>query len=165
MRTFKSGLLSATVLGAALLFGVAPRATGAQEIPTPADARALVEGVQEGVEGELSVHTLEALMEELGVPGVSIAVIHDFEVAWARGYGIADVETMARVDVETMFQAASISKPVAAMGSMVAVQEGVFGLDDDVNDILTSWALDGEGFTNEHAVTPRMLRAAMPRSA
>jgi len=43
------------------------------------------------------------------------------------------------------------------MGVLRAVQDGVFGLDQDINTILTSWRLDGEGFTDARPVTPRML--------
>ena len=91
------------------------------------------------------------------MPGVSVAVIRGFEIHWAKGYGIADVETGAPVDTETMFQAASISKPVAAMGVLRAVQDGLFTLDDDINDILESWTLDGGEFTATRPVTPRSL--------
>ena len=91
------------------------------------------------------------------MPGVTVAVIRDFEVHWAKGYGIADVETGATVDVETMFQAASISKPVTAMAVLRAVQDGLFTLDDDINDILMSWTLDGGEFTADRPVTPRSL--------
>ena len=82
---------------------------------------------------------VEALLKQFNVPGVSVAVIKDFAIEWARGYGIADVETGTPVTTETMFQAASMSKPVAAMASMRAVQDGKFTLDQDVNTILTSW--------------------------
>jgi len=116
-----------------------------------------IEGVQESTEGDLDHLTLEGLMEEFGIPGVSIAVIKDYEVHWAKGYGVADVETGALVDEHTVFQAASISKPVAAMAVMKAVQEGYFSLDDDINTILTSWKLPDSEFTEEQPVTPRML--------
>ncbi|MEM7414900.1 MAG: serine hydrolase [Gemmatimonadota bacterium] len=106
---------------------------------------------------DLGLTTIDDLMESLNVPGVSIAVIQDFEIHWAKGYGIADVETGAAVDAETLFQAASISKPVAAVAVMRAVQDGMFSLDTDINDILTSWELDGAGFTDEQPVTPRSL--------
>jgi CubicO group peptidase (beta-lactamase class C family) len=43
------------------------------------------------------------------------------------------------------------------MGVMVAVEDGLFDLDDDINDILVSWTLDGEGFTERRPVTPRTL--------
>ena len=114
--------------------------------------RARVRG-GDGVAGQ----TLAAMMKELGVPGVGVAVIHDFEVHWARGFGVADVQTGAPVGVETLFQAASISKPVAAMAVLRAVQDGRFSLDEDINGILTTWQLDGGDFTRGHPVTPRML--------
>ena len=111
---------------------------------------------QPGEDG-LGTSTVAELMEEFGVPGVSIAVIQDFKIHWAKAYGVADVETGQLVDIETMFQAASISKPVAAMGVLRAVQDGLFSLDDDINDILDSWTLDGREFTRNRPVTPRTL--------
>lgn len=117
-----------------------------------------VEGSQLGADaGSLGEMTLEELMQHFGVPGISVAVIRDFEIHWAKGYGIADVETGAAVNTETLFQAGSISKPVAAMGTLRAVQDGLFELDDDINDILTSWTLDGGEFTRNQPVTPRTL--------
>ena len=105
----------------------------------------------------LDPYTLDEIMETAGVPGVSIAVISDFQVHWAKGYGIADVETSAPVDTDTLFQAASISKSVAAMAVLKAVQDGTFSLDDDINTILTSWELPESRFTLEGPVTPRTL--------
>jgi CubicO group peptidase (beta-lactamase class C family) len=96
-------------------------------------------------------------MTRFNVPGVSISVIQDHRIHWAKGYGIADVATGALVDTGTMFQAASISKPVAAMAVLRAVQDGLFTLDTDINAILTSWKLDGGTFTKDGPVTPRTL--------
>jgi CubicO group peptidase (beta-lactamase class C family) len=134
-----------------------PARTAAQD-RTAAGYVARIEGVQPGAgANELAGLTLAQLMDRFKVPGVSIAVIRDFEIHWAKGYGTRDVETGEPVDVETLFQAASISKPVAAMGVLKAVQDGLFTLDTDINTILTSWKLNGEGFTTERPVTPRGL--------
>ena len=100
---------------------------------------------------------VEALMKKHNVPGVSVAVIKDFKIEWAKGYGVADAETGTPVTTDTMFQAASISKTIAAMASMKAIQNGRFGLDQDVNTILKSWKLPGGEFTRDRAVTPRSL--------
>ena len=134
----------------------------AQDRPA-AEYIAAIEGRQDGAgPNDQGEKTILELMDELGVPGVSVAVIKDFEIHWAKGYGIADVETGARVDTETMFQAASISKPVAAMAVLRAVQDGLFTLDTDVNEILTSWTLNGGEFTRDRPVTPRSLTLAHP---
>ena len=125
---------------------------------TAADYIETIEGVQDPRSDGLGRLTIESMMEDRGVPGVSVAVIHDFKVHWARGYGVADVETGAAVDTETLFQAASISKPVAAMAVLRAVQDGHFSLDEDINDILTSWQFAGGEFTRDRSVTPRMSR-------
>ncbi len=113
---------------------------------------------QPNIAGSVSDQALvQQLLRQFNVPGVSIAVINDFKVALAMAYGVADVETAAPVTTATLFQAASISKPVAAMASLKAVQEGRFTLDQDINTILRSWKLPVAEFTKEHAVTPRTL--------
>ncbi len=107
--------------------------------------------------GPIDATDIDQLLKQFNVPGVSIAVIKDFKIEWAKGYGIADVEARTPVTPETMFQAASISKTVAAMTSMRAVQDGRFTLDQDVNMILKSWKLPGGEFTKDRPVTPRGL--------
>lgn len=150
--------MSGCAIAAVALLTISIPPSAAAQSRSAAQITAAVEGPQSsaGASG-LGELTLDELMERLNVPGVSVAVIHDFKIHWAKGYGIADVETGAPVDMETMFQAASISKPVAAMGVLRAVQDELFTLDDDINDILESWTFDGGEFTNDRPVTPRML--------
>ncbi|MEM9666326.1 MAG: serine hydrolase domain-containing protein [Bacteroidota bacterium] len=110
------------------------------------------------IQGEPPATTsLAERMETLGVPGVSIAVIEGGEVAWARGYGFADVEAERPVTPQTLFQAASISKPVAATAALRLAQEGRLDLDTDVNAYLTSWQVPDTAFTATEAVTIRRL--------
>ena len=144
--------LAATLLGALVLSFTA---TGAQN---PPDALiATIESPQTGRKGELTALTLEAAMQNLGVPGASIAVIKDFEIHWSRGYGVADTASGARVAPDTLFQAASISKPVAAMAVLRAVQDRRFTLDQDVNTILTSWKVPTGDAPARPPVTLRSL--------
>ncbi|MEM7244443.1 MAG: serine hydrolase [Acidobacteriota bacterium] len=97
--------------------------------------------------------TLEERMEHHGVPAVAIAVIHDFQVVAHRVHGLADRETGEKATRRTLFQAGSISKPVAAFGAMKMVEQGRLSLDDDVNDTLKSWKLPDNEHTKDAKVT------------
>jgi CubicO group peptidase (beta-lactamase class C family) len=101
--------------------------------------------------------TLQEVMQKFHTPGLSIAVIKDFKIEWAKGYGVADVKTGRPVEINTLFQAASISKPVTAMATLRLVQEGRFSLDDDVNKLLKSWQIPSTDLTREQPVTLRSL--------
>lgn len=127
------------------------------ESPTPNEAQRTIEAPRDKDGVGNARKTLEELARDYGVPGFAIAVIDDFEIAWVKPFGVSDVVTGDPVTAETLFQAASISKPVAAMASMRAVQDGLFKLDDDVNSILKSWSVPDNEFTRVRAVTPRML--------
>jgi len=123
----------------------------------PAQVIATIEGAQAPNRQGFDPLTLAQMMDKMHVPGVSVAVIKDYRIHWAKAWGVADVETGAPVTTATMFQAASISKPVAAMASLKAIQDGKFGLDQDVNTILKSWKVPPSEFIKDRAVTPREL--------
>lgn len=101
--------------------------------------------------------TIEERMRHYHVPGVSVAVMVDGRLAWAKGYGVLDREAAAKVDADTMFQAASLSKPVAGLGVLRLVEQGVLSLDAPVNDYLKSWQIPENEFTAEVPVTLRQL--------
>lgn len=78
-------------------------------------------------------------MAQLDTPGLSIAVVEDSEIVWAQGYGVRRAGDDAAVTTETLFQSGSISKPVAALGVLRLVEQGVIDLNTDVNTYLRSW--------------------------
>lgn len=98
---------------------------------------------------------VEAKMRAANITGLSLAVIHDGKVVTAKGYGLRDKSSRKPVTTETLFQAASISKPVAALGALRLVQQQVFSLDADVNTVLKKWKLPENDFTREKKVTLR----------
>lgn len=108
------------------------------------------------IEGD-NTFTLEERMEHYGVPGVSITVIHEGEIAWVKTYGVMDKESLAPVTENTLFQAASISKPVSAYAALRLVEQGKIDLDADINTQLQSWQLPESEFTTEKKVTLKNL--------
>ena len=99
--------------------------------------------------------TLADRMRVLRVPGVSVAVVDEGKVAWARGYG--QTGDGAAVTPETLFQAASLSKAVAAMVALRLVEMGTLALDEDVNVKLRSWKVPPSPAAHGEAVTLRRL--------
>ncbi|HUR56704.1 MAG TPA: serine hydrolase domain-containing protein [Opitutaceae bacterium] len=91
------------------------------------------------------------------VPGLSIAVINDGQIEWARGYGVLRAGEFTAVKSDTLFQAASISKPVAALGALTLVQSGELSLDRDVNEQLKSWKVPVAPAAGGEKVTVRRL--------
>jgi CubicO group peptidase (beta-lactamase class C family) len=100
---------------------------------------------------------LAQLMAAYDVPGLSIAVIDHFRIAWAKGYGVSAAGSNVPVGTGTLFQAASISKPVTAAGALALVEQGKLSLNGNVNDKLTSWKVPENEFTQEQKVTLRRL--------
>jgi CubicO group peptidase (beta-lactamase class C family) len=143
-------LLLLLLTGGALL----TRAHGEESAST---ITAQVEGRQSPSRRDLDPFTLQEIMQKYRVPGVSVAVISEFRVHWAKGYGVADVETDRPVDVNTRFQAASISKPVTTLAVLKAAQDNRLSLDADVNTILRSWKVPHSDLTTTTPVTPRAL--------
>jgi CubicO group peptidase (beta-lactamase class C family) len=96
-------------------------------------------------------------MAALHVPGASVAVINNGAIEWARGYGVAEAGGKRAVGTETLFQAASVSKPVTALGALRLAETGTLSLDEDVNKQLRTWKVPAGAQTAEAPVTMRNL--------
>jgi CubicO group peptidase (beta-lactamase class C family) len=96
-------------------------------------------------------------MQKRRIPGVSLAIIQDGRIVKAKGYGVTEKGGQVPVTPSTLFQAGSISKPVAALGALRLVEQGRLALDADVNAKLTSWKVPENEFTREKKVTLRGL--------
>jgi CubicO group peptidase (beta-lactamase class C family) len=105
----------------------------------------------------LKLAKLEDRMRELKVPAVSVAVFQYGQIEWTRAWGYADAEARRKANPDTRFQAASISKPVAAVAALALVSRGRFSLDENVNKYLKSWRVPENQFTAAEKVTLRRL--------
>ena len=109
--------------------------------------------------------TLAERMNYYNTPGVSIAVINDRSIEWAKGYGSMNNASDGKVTTETIFEAASTSKFITAVLALHFVQNGLIDLDRDVNDYLISWKVPDNEFTQVEKVTLRRLlthKAGLP---
>ncbi len=91
------------------------------------------------IQDSVNTWNLQQRMKESGINGVSIAVIHNYKLEWARGYGMADVSKQIPVKAQTLFQAASISKSLNAVGVLKLAQDKKIDLYADINNYLTTW--------------------------
>jgi CubicO group peptidase (beta-lactamase class C family) len=161
MKTSRAGRFAIAAILPAFLASVPARPVP-QEAPPSADSRAA--RVESGLMPQfiiagrpLPARNLAERMSEMRTPGISIAVINDGVIEWARGYGVTEAGTDKPVTPRTLFQAASISKPVAALAALRLVEKGALRLDEDVNAKLTSWKVPENDFTKTEKVTLRRL--------
>jgi CubicO group peptidase (beta-lactamase class C family) len=101
------------------------------------------------IDNQKSMNIL-ARMKELKVPNVSIAVINDGKIEWSKTYTLPGQPSISS---HTLFQAASISKPVTAFLVMKYVQNGCFLLFENVNNYLSTWKLEENKYTEQDKVT------------
>jgi|SRR5579872_3368106 len=101
--------------------------------------------------------TLAERMAHYHATAVSIAVIDNYKIVWARGFGVVSPGSKIEITDKTLFQAGSISKMVAAVGILRLIDEHKFSLDDKVNEKLLSWKLPENDFTRQSPVTIRLL--------
>jgi CubicO group peptidase (beta-lactamase class C family) len=101
--------------------------------------------------------TLKQLMDTYKVPGLSVAVVDNYQIVWAKGFGVTEYGGSTPVTTRTLFQAGSISKPAAAVGAMWLVEHGKLSLDEDVNKKLKTWKVPENEFTKDQKVTLRRL--------
>ncbi|MEO1078440.1 MAG: serine hydrolase [Pseudomonadota bacterium] len=110
------------------------------------------------IEGHKPVRfPLQKRLAELGVPGLSVAVVENGSLAWARSWGTADAATNRPMDTDTLLLAGSISKPVSALRALQLVDQGTIDLDRNINDYLRSWKLPDNEFTKTEKVTLRRI--------
>jgi CubicO group peptidase (beta-lactamase class C family) len=146
----------AVTLALALLLG----GCGERGAELPASVRARIRRVENGLIGVTELAGRKTLAERMayyGVPGVSIAVIDDYQLQWAQGYGVLEAGGDESATPDSLFHAGSIAKPVSAAAALVLVERGLLDLDEDVNRKLVSWQVPENEYTAEEKVTLRRL--------
>ena len=134
----------------------------AEVLAQPARTASKIKQVETGLRlSQAEKDNLPMLLEErmrfYQVPGVCIAVINNFQIEWVKAYGIKDARTGQPLTSKTLFQVASMSKPVTAVATMKLVEQGKLSLDGDISLYLRSWQLPHNTYTAVKKVTIRQL--------
>ena len=150
--------LTATLALAAPAALAQPQTRGAAERPVDAARveQLLRPAVRLAGREDIAYHLADR-MKHYHVPGLSIAIVDDGRVVWAKGFGVKEFGAPQVVDTATLFLAGSISKPVFASGALRLVEQGKLSLDEDVNRRLTSWKVPESRFTESENVTLRRV--------
>jgi CubicO group peptidase (beta-lactamase class C family) len=98
---------------------------------------------------------IPALMKKGNVPGLAIAVIRKGKTSWVRGFGVKEAKTAVTVTEDTVFEAASLSKPVFAYGVLKLVEQGELGLDVPLTNYLPKPYIQGDDRLNK--ITARIV--------
>ncbi len=106
------------------------------------------------IEGD-STWSIKERMEHYGIPGVSIAVIHNGKIVWTKGYGVTDSISKSPVTKQTLFQ--TVSQPLTAYGALSLVEQNKVSLNKDINGYLKSWKVPENEFTKKKKVTIKHL--------
>ena len=163
-----------TTLSAVVLLAMTSLAGGSLagrtgQVALPADARAVECGlVAPDFKAPLRVFSpgyyqaqkpacLADRMAFYKVPGVTMAVIDGHAVAWSKAYGVLEAGTNRPVTPESVFEVASATKMLTAVITLRLVEQGVLGLDRDVNAYLKSWKVPAGPLTAATPVTLRLL--------
>ncbi|MEL6852002.1 MAG: serine hydrolase domain-containing protein, partial [Bacteroidota bacterium] len=100
-----------------------------------------------------------SFMEENKVPGISVAIVEQGKIIYAKAFGVADQKTGEKLTPQTLFQAASISKPFTGLLYMRKAQQETLDLDVPINQYLEDWTLPGYKRDPEQVATARLLLA------
>ena len=98
---------------------------------------------------------IEEQMNALDMPGLSIAVINDAKIVYHRTFGVTNTQNGQAIDDETVFEAASMSKPVLAYFAMAMVEDGLLDLDTPLHKYLPNYDLDYD--KRYEQITARMV--------
>ncbi|WP_030519948.1 serine hydrolase [Nocardia rhamnosiphila] len=146
--------------------GAAAPSTSPSDLrPDQAAGVAIPRGRVDHILGMLE-YRAEELMRDTDIPGMAVAVVYDGEVVFQKGFGVRDVDGRQPVKPETVFQLASLSKPVGATVVARQVQEGVVQWDRPVREPAPWFALQ-DPYVSDHVTIGDLYahRSGLPEHA
>jgi len=131
-----------------------PLSAGAQTIDTAEKIKQVETNLVANIQayGD-STWTLKGRMAYYHIQGVSIAIVHNYKIEWAKGYGWADDSLKIPVTTQTLFQAGSISKSLNSIGVLELVQDKKLDLYTDINTYLQNWKFPYDSLSKGKKIT------------
>ncbi|MGS2762048.1 serine hydrolase domain-containing protein [Sinomicrobium sp. M5D2P9] len=154
-----------TLLIVLIVFSACKQKKSSEIIPAALhnDSISQIEGIEKNLvpvhylKGRDHKKSIPQLMQEDKIPGVSIAFFDNGRISWQKTYGYSNLTYSAKVTPNTVFNGASLSKPVTAMAALNLVEQGILALNEDVNNYLEGWKVPDNKFTEHEKVTLRRL--------
>ena len=116
-----------------------------------------VKQIENGLAGRVKLngktYNINERMSHFKVKGLSVAVVNNYKVVWAKGYGWADEKEKRPVTTETLFEPGSISKSLNAVGVLKLVQDKKLDLHIDINRYLSSWKFPYDSVSKNKKIT------------
>lgn len=129
--------------------------------PYPKAIKEQIARVEANLSGGLVIdgkmYTLSERMKHYNVSGLSVAVIDNYQIVWAKGYGYADKKEKRKVTANTLFEPGSISKSLNAVGILRLAQEGKLDLYQDINQYLVNWKFPYDTVSHGKKITTAQL--------
>lgn len=100
---------------------------------------------------------MQDLLDYSGVPGAALAIVHEGEVVWVEGYGMADRKAEIPMEADAVFPVSSISTTISAWGAASLMEDGFLDLDEPVEAYLDGWAPDSEEYDTVGITARRIL--------
>lgn len=97
------------------------------------------------------------LLTKYKIPGASISIIENSHIKWVGTFGYKDVSNKSKMDRDTVFQVASISKPLTALGIMKLVEQGKIDLDAPIDQYVTRWKIPESSYDKKQVTIRRLL--------
>lgn len=100
---------------------------------------------------------IEFLMDSINMPGLSIALINEKEIVYHNVFGVSNIESLEPIAKESIFEGASLSKPIFAYFAMKMVDEGKLDLDKSMHEYFPHPGIDSVSMDVYKKITPRMI--------
>jgi CubicO group peptidase (beta-lactamase class C family) len=168
MRMKRAGFLSGLVV-ASVFAGTMATATGATSKPAdapPAEQAPLITKAKLDAALQQLPSIAKSVMKTSGVPGMAVAVVWKDKVVFEQGFGVRELGKPEKIDANTVFELASVSKPIASTVIAAAVAKGLVSWDDPIVKYLPTFALS-DPYVTEHVTLADMFahRSGLPDHA